>query len=123
MWIVTWRSSKTAILVQTAEDEIEDPFSWQCIWMAEEMQCGQAPVDAADAEMLGEVVFKLVVALLQASVSAHANTFIGPQLPYCIKALNVGDVLVHHQLQLIRKLAVSNAASSWSCHQRHVVFP
>ncbi len=37
--------------------------------MAEQMQCRQAPVDAANSQVFGEVVLELISALLSVSFS------------------------------------------------------
>lgn len=57
MRIMSRRSTKTSILVQAAEDEVQHAFLRECIGMAEEVQSSEAPVDAAEAEVFGEVVF------------------------------------------------------------------
>ena len=57
-------SAETAILVQTAENEVQYSVSRQRIRMTKEMESRESPVDAADAEVLSKVVFEFVSPLL-----------------------------------------------------------
>ena len=68
--IVAGRRAEASIVMQTAEDVVEQAFSREGVGLAEEVERRQAPVYAADAQVFGEVVFELISALLHASVSA-----------------------------------------------------
>ena len=67
---MAWCRAEAAILVQAAEYKLEHAVPWQRIWMTEEVKCGQAPVDATNAQVFGKMVLKFLSALLGA-VSAH----------------------------------------------------
>ena len=73
MCIVARRCSKPTIVMQTAEDEVDHAILWECFSVAEEMEGRQTPVDAADAEVLCEMVFELVAALLWALVVSEGG--------------------------------------------------
>jgi len=70
---MSWRGTKASILPQAAEDEIQHAVSRQCVRMSEQMESCQAPVDAADAQVLGKVILQLISPLF-VSVSASALT-------------------------------------------------
>jgi len=73
MRIMARCSSKASIVVQTAQHIREQAISWKRIWMAEQMQCRQTPVDAANSQVFGEVVLELISTLLSVSFSvSHA---------------------------------------------------
>ncbi len=72
MRIMARCSSKASIVVQTAQHVREQAISWKRIRMAEQMQCRQTPIDTADAQVFGEVVFELVSALLCMFGVSHA---------------------------------------------------
>lgn len=65
MRIVSRSCTKSAVVVQTAEDIIEQALARQSIGVAEQMKRYQTPVDAAYAQVFGEMVLELVAALLQ----------------------------------------------------------
>jgi len=77
MRIMPRRSTKASILAQAAEDEVEHAVSRKRIRVAEEMECCQAPVDTADAQVFSKVILELISALLSASVSASATSLVG----------------------------------------------
>lgn len=58
------REGRTDVGVPAREDPGDHVVLWEGILAAEEGECGEAPVDAVDAEVLGVVVAELV-ALLQ----------------------------------------------------------
>lgn len=62
--------AEAAILMQAAEHKLQHAVPWQRIWVAEEMECSQAPVDATNAQVFGKMVLKFLSALLGA-VSAQ----------------------------------------------------
>ena len=68
MCVVAGCCAEAAIFVQAAEDKVEHAFSGESLRVAKEVQRCEAPVDAAQAEVFGEVVFELVAALLWVSV-------------------------------------------------------
>jgi hypothetical protein len=65
MWVMSRCCTKSAIVVQTTQNKFDHAFSWKCFGVAQEMECCQAPVNATDAEVLGEVIFEFVSSLLQ----------------------------------------------------------
>lgn len=64
--------AKASILMHAPEEKVEYTISWKRLWMPEEMECCQSPVDATDAKVLSEMVFELISALLPPSASAPA---------------------------------------------------
>jgi hypothetical protein len=86
VWVVAWRRAEAAILVQAAEDEVEDALWRQCIGLSKQVQSGKAPVDAAEAEVFGQVVFKFVLALLRASVLVKAASLYAQEV--CVRCLD-----------------------------------
>lgn len=86
------------------------------------MQSSQAPVNATDAQVLGQMVFQLISTLPSASVRAPSPSF--PAEAYFIQALYVSYLFLHHQRKLIWQLRIRSTASSGSrCegHARSVV--
>lgn len=75
MRIMTRRSSESAILVQTAENEVDHSSSRKSFGMAKKMQCRETPIDAADAKMFGEMILQLIASLLWALVVSEHNTY------------------------------------------------
>lgn len=57
-------SAKPSVRMRTAEHVLNQAFSWERIRLAEEVERRKAPVDAADAQVFGEVVLELISALL-----------------------------------------------------------
>lgn len=51
------RGSETAVLVETAEHKGDHSIAGECFGLAQEMESRETPVDAAEAEVLGEMVF------------------------------------------------------------------
>ena len=82
------------------------------------MQGRQPPINAADAKMFRKVVFEFVPALLHVSVSRDGQ-MMRRWDTNSVKALDVGNVLVHNQLQLVRKVCNSAAATAGTCSKRH----
>ena len=119
MRVVARSCAEAAIVVQAAEDEIEDAFAWEGRWVAEEVERGEAPVDAAYAKMFGEMVFELIAALLWVSVSVCGGVLSSRIFTYCIEALDVGDVLLHDQLQFTWNLSRTTSTSR-TCCERHL---
>lgn len=60
---MTRRSAKTASLMLAGEDEVDNFRSWESVGPVEKMKSSEPPVQAIQAEMLSEVVFKLIFAL------------------------------------------------------------
>lgn len=65
MRIVARRRSKSSIVAKTAESKVQYTFPWERIRLLQEVKCYKAPVNAADSQMLSEVVLKLVATLSQ----------------------------------------------------------
>lgn len=63
MSIVAGGSAKASIIVQTREYKVEDFAAGQGVGLAQQMQGGQSPVEAVEAQMLCEPVLQLVFAL------------------------------------------------------------
>jgi len=61
--IVARSSAEAAILVQTREDEIEQFCTRQAVWVAQQVQRSESPVQAVETQMLGEPVLDFVFAL------------------------------------------------------------
>lgn len=73
MWIVTWCGAETSVFVLATEDEVQDSIARERVRLSEEVQGCETPIDTAQAEVFGKVVFELVSALLRASVSAQVR--------------------------------------------------
>ena len=65
MRIMSGRSSKPTIVAKTAECEIKHTFFGKRIRVLHQVKCDKSPVDAADAQMLSQVVLKLITTLSQ----------------------------------------------------------
>lgn len=63
MSIVARSSPEAAIFVQARQDEIEQFSARQSVWVAQEVQRSESPVQAVQTQMLGEPVLQLVFAL------------------------------------------------------------
>lgn len=86
--------------------------------MPKQVQGRKPPIYAADAKMFRKVVFEFVPALLHVSVSRDGQ-MMRRWDTNSVKALDVGNVLVHNQLQLVRKVCNSAAATAGTCSKRH----
>lgn len=67
MSIVSRSCAEAAILAQTREDKLEEFCARQGVWMAQQVQRSQSPVQAVETQMLGEPVFELIFALQRVS--------------------------------------------------------
>ena len=65
MRIMSRRSAKPAIIAKTAEGKIKHTFAGKRIRVLHQVQRDKAPVDAADAQMLSQMVLELVATLSQ----------------------------------------------------------
>ena len=65
MRIVSRRSAKPTVVAKTAESKVEHTFLGKGIRMLHQMQRDKAPVYAADAQMLCQVVLELITTLSQ----------------------------------------------------------
>jgi hypothetical protein len=65
MRIMPRRSAKPTVVAKTAERKVEHTFSGKRIRVLHQVQRDKTPVDTADAQMLGQVVLKLVTTLSQ----------------------------------------------------------
>lgn len=63
MSVVTRRGAKTASIMLAGEDEVDSFRSWESVGTVEKMKSSEPPIHAIQAEMLSEVVFKLIFAL------------------------------------------------------------
>lgn len=63
MWIMTWGSTKTTVVVQAGQDKIDEFTLGQSIGLAKKIEGCQAPVDATEAQVFGEPVVELIFAL------------------------------------------------------------
>lgn len=49
MGIVAWGSAEASMVALAGEYKFDGLFSWQGIWLAQEVQGGQTPIDAIQA--------------------------------------------------------------------------
>lgn len=63
MSVVTRRGAKTASIMLAGEDEVDSFRSWESVGTVEKMKSSEPPIHAIQAEILREVVFKLIFAL------------------------------------------------------------
>jgi hypothetical protein len=73
---MAWGGAEAAALMQTREDEVENLCTRKGVGASQQMQGGQAPVQAVEPEVLGEPVVDLVFAL-RWSGSSSAITCVG----------------------------------------------
>lgn len=64
MRIMSRCSAKASAVMQAAQDIFDQAFSRECIRLAEEMERCKSPVDAANAQVFGQMEFELISALL-----------------------------------------------------------
>lgn len=67
MGIMPRSSTETAIIMQTREDKVEDVTARESVWLSQEMQGRQSPIEAVETQMFGEPVFELIFALERVS--------------------------------------------------------
>lgn len=63
MRIVARRCAKPTIIAKTAESKVKHTFAGKRIGVLHQVQRDKTPVDAADAQMLSQVVLELVATL------------------------------------------------------------
>lgn len=90
-------STEAAVIVEAGEDEVEDALAGQGVRMAEQMQGSQAPVEAIEAEVFGQPVLELVLAL-RGSVERRRACSGGRA--HRVEALDICDVLVDVEAQV-----------------------
>ena len=64
MCIMPWCSAETAVLIEAAENEVDYSISRKCFGLAKQMESRQTPIDPADAQVFGKMIFELVTTLL-----------------------------------------------------------
>lgn len=69
MSIVSRSSAETAVLVQTCTYEVQDLIARKGIWLSQQVQCSQSPIEAIEAQVLCEPVLELVFALERVSAT------------------------------------------------------
>jgi hypothetical protein len=67
MSVVPRGSAEAAIFMQTGKDKFEQFSTRKSFGVAKQVQCSQSPVEAVEAQMLGEPVLELVFALERVS--------------------------------------------------------
>lgn len=72
MSIVARGSAEAPVLMQTRKDKVEDLTTRQGVWAAQKMQGSQSPVEAVEAQMLGEPVLELIFALGRVSAERES---------------------------------------------------
>lgn len=63
MGIMTRSGAETAIFVQTREYKVKKSASRQGVWMTEEVERSDTPVDSTQAKVFGKPIIKLIFAL------------------------------------------------------------
>ena len=63
MSIVTRSGSETAPFMLAREDEVNGRVAWQGVWMVQQMESSEAPVDSIQTKMLGQPIFQLILTL------------------------------------------------------------
>lgn len=71
-------STEAAIIMQTRDDKVEDGSAWKGVWVAQEMQGRQSPVEAVEAQMFGEPVLELIFALQRVSAGLDGRVLARP---------------------------------------------
>ena len=127
MRIMPRRRAKPAIVMQTAKHKLQHALARKSMGAAKEVQRRKPPVDAAEAQVLGQMVFEFVAALLWAlvSVSLHTPHHLVDRKgspAYCVEALDVGDVLLDDELEVVGQLALCGAAAPGPRSERHFVW-
>lgn len=85
MGIMPWSRSKSSIFMLAGEHKVDGFFARKRIWASEEVQPGQAPVNAVEPQMFCQPVFQFISS--------------------CIQALDVFDMSLRCELQLIGQFA------------------
>ncbi len=67
--IMSRSSAEATVLVQTRAHKVQDAVAREGIWMSQQVQCSQPPVEAVEAQVLGEPVLELVFTLERVSVT------------------------------------------------------
>lgn len=78
MGIMARGSTETAIIMHTREDKVEDSGARESIWVSQEMQRRQSPVEAVETQMFGEPVLELIFALERVSAGLDGRVLARP---------------------------------------------
>jgi hypothetical protein len=67
MGIMARCSTETAVIMQTRQDKVEDVSAREGVWVSQQMQGRQSPVEAVEPQMFGEPVLEFMFALERVS--------------------------------------------------------
>lgn len=86
--------AKAAIGILTREHEFDGLVAWQSVRMAKQVQRGQAPIHAIQAQVLGQPVLKLVSPLQQMSTTRSQSHL---RMTHSVQSLYVAHMLVDNE--------------------------
>lgn len=82
--IVAWSGAKSAVLVQARQHKVQDVVAREGVRVSEQMQRSQSPVEAVQAQVLGEPVLELVFALGRVSAGLDGWLLARPRRSYAL---------------------------------------